>query len=121
LNWPEYKDPEETVFNEIPGHFRIALGGQFSFVDTTTNMAVTGPVIPGLLKMLCLLTIRVDAGAAFRLQLANSSGSMSILIPGDGPLLHRVCVEQYEYDLKDWFAAVEIAGLEKGYVLFQRF
>ena len=33
---------------------------------------------------------------------------MSILVPGEGPLVHRACIEQNIYDLKDWFSAVEM-------------
>ena len=32
---------------------------------------------------------------------------MSVLIPGKGPILHRVCVGVHRWELLDWFASVE--------------
>jgi len=52
--------------------------------------------------------VSVDFGGSFNIRLSESRGSMSILVPGEGPLLHRGCIEEHQFDLIDWFSAVEM-------------
>jgi hypothetical protein len=49
----------------------------------------------------------VEAGRSVGIRMGKASGSMSILVPGQNPLLHRCCLDEQYFELIDWFSAVE--------------
>ena len=42
-----------------------------------------------------------------RVRLVKQTDSMSVLVPGQGPLKHRVCLEEQDAYLRSWFGLVE--------------
>jgi hypothetical protein len=45
-------------------------------------------------------------------RLVKQGGSMSVLVPGQGPLLYRGCIEHAKARLICWFASVEVRAWE---------
>lgn len=52
-------------------------------------------------------------GARFALAVHQQGSTMSILIAGDEPVIHRRCEAQYLYGLQDWFAWAEMNAWER--------
>jgi hypothetical protein len=50
----------------------------------------------------------VDAGITFSLKVTDEGQTMSVLVLGDDPVTWRRCEGHYQFDLKDWFACVEM-------------
>lgn len=50
----------------------------------------------------------INAGGKVSVKFIKRGSSLSALVPGQGPLLHRACLEQHRDYLRRWFAAIEI-------------
>lgn len=50
----------------------------------------------------------VALGAGYHIKFLNTPKSVSVLIPGEEPLLYRACLETEKLKLLDWFATVEM-------------
>ena len=48
----------------------------------------------------------VSVGGKISLSLSKANGSMSVLMPGPDPLLHRACIDEQEWYLLEWFSTV---------------
>lgn len=100
---------------ETPSHFRIALGGNVRCERTEVGAGVDVPIASSGYKPRSpgkILNCRVSAGGKAKIKLVKQEGSMSVLIPGNGPLSYRACLEDEKAKLICWFANIEVRAWE---------
>jgi hypothetical protein len=85
---------KEAIAVEVPEHFRLAIGGDVDISETNLGEVGNG----GSLKRLGIY--------------GSSTGSLSVLVPGQGALTRRVCYEEHKANLIHWFSAMEILAWE---------
>jgi hypothetical protein len=104
----------DAVTETEPGHFRVATGGdvKIEWKKAETGSGSSTSASPGYSVIKRSNHFRISLGCTVSLSVSKQNGSMSVLIPGQGPLLHRACVDQQEWYLLEWFATNEVRAWE---------
>jgi len=108
------------VTEEVPGHFRIAVGGKAKLAWNSAGLGATGPAVPGFEPSIKTADVlRVSAGGKLKVTKMGADSSISVLIPGHGPLRYRACLDRQKHNLIGWFAVNESNAWEAVNALYQ--
>jgi hypothetical protein len=116
--WPVHEANERTITQETPSHFRVAMGGNIRFEEKKAGVGADVPIAGAgydfckIERIYAEFPSRVNVGGEALVKVVKQGGSMSVLIPGQGALSYRACVEHEKARLICWFAQVEIRAWE---------
>src|SRR5208282_6734716 len=101
----------EAVTQETPPHFRYVVGKNFHMTKKEIGVNATVPLlnVPGYLCSDSHVNSpgRTTVGGEISVKFSKQGSSMSALVPGQGPLVYRACIEEHLEYLRIWFANVQ--------------